>query len=641
MHNALARFALMCALLAPSLPGFAAVNDEVRTTWRLIDYLAVDYAGAVDHGEVRSAFEYAEMQEFAGTIRTRIATLPAQAGSATLIARADALQRLVEERAPAATVRDTAYALGTALLTIYPLPLGPDAVPDLAEGAALYQQRCAGCHGAGGRGDGPTAVGMKPPPIDFTDAPRARQRSVFALYQIIHQGLDGTAMASYAELPEADQWSLALYVSTLAFPAAEAEAGRRRWVSDAALRAALPDLDTLAQTSPAMLSQQLGTEAADAAMAYLRRNPGAVAAADAGRLDLARHQLEASVAAYRAGDRAKARQLALSAYFDGFEPLEPLLATHGALLGRVEAAMNRYRVTIARDAPDRDVAAAAANIERLFGEVEAVIGAARGDFMSVLLGAMTILLREGLEAMLVVVAMLAFLRKAGRKDLIPYLHAGWIAALGAGVLTWLAATRLVLISGASRELTEGIGSALAAVVLLTVGLWMHHKSLAGRWQEYIREKLSAALTRRSAWALALLAFVVVYREVFETVLFYAALWSEGGGRPVLGGLLIGCALLAVLAGLMLKAARRLPIGRFFSWSSGLIAVLAVVLAGKGIAGLQEAGVLSVTPLDAPRIVWLGLFPNAEGLLTQGLVVVVVIAGFAYNHLSARMAPGSN
>jgi high-affinity iron transporter len=141
--------------------------------------------------------------------------------------------------------------------------------------------------------------------------------------------------------------------------------------------------------------------------------------------------------------------------------------------------------------------------------------------------------------------------------------------------------------------------------------------------------------------LALLAFVVVYREVFETVLFYAALWSEGGGRPVLGGLLIGCALLAVLAGLMLKAARRLPIGRFFSWSSGLIAVLAVVLAGKGIAGLQEAGVLSVTPLDAPRIVWLGLFPNAEGLLTQGLVVVVVIAGFAYNHLSARMAPGSN
>src|SRR3546814_2215283 len=95
-----------------------------------------------------------------------------------------------------------------------------------------------------------------------------------------------------------------------------------------------------------------------------------------------------------------------------------------------------------------------------------------------------------------------------------------------GVATWAAATYLIGISGASRELTEGFGSIFAAAVLLPVGIWMHGKSRADQWQRYIRDKLDKALSARSAWFLFLLAFVVVYREVFETILFYAALWTQ-------------------------------------------------------------------------------------------------------------------
>ena len=142
---------------------------------------------------------------------------------------------------------------------------------------------------------------------------------------------------------------------------------------------------------------------------------------------------------------------------------------------------------------------------------------------------MTILLREGLEALLVVVAMMAFLKKAERTDVLPYVHAGWIVALAAGGLTWAVATYLVDLSGASREMTEGFSAIFAAVVLLGVGMWMHQKSLAGRWQAYVKQKLSSALNKRSAIMLFVLSFVTVYREVFETVLFYAALWSEGNG----------------------------------------------------------------------------------------------------------------
>jgi high-affinity iron transporter len=96
------------------------------------------------------------------------------------------------------------------------------------------------------------------------------------------------------------------------------------------------------------------------------------------------------------------------------------------------------------------------------------------------------LLREGLEALLIVVAMIAFLRKADRADVLPYVHGGWISALLAGVATWIAATFVIGISGASRELTEGFGSLLAAVILLSVGIWMHGKSQADEWQSYIK-----------------------------------------------------------------------------------------------------------------------------------------------------------
>lgn len=95
------------------------------------------------------------------------------------------------------------------------MPLAPKKVPDLARGAASYGQNCTGCHGEVGDGRGPDAAKLDPPPVAFTDAERGRQRSVFALYQVITQGLDGTAMASFEGLPPDDRWALAFYAGVL------------------------------------------------------------------------------------------------------------------------------------------------------------------------------------------------------------------------------------------------------------------------------------------------------------------------------------------------------------------------------------------------------------------------------------------
>src|SRR5690606_38621740 len=120
------------------------------------------------------------------------------------------------------------------------------------------------------------------------------------------------------------------------------------------------------------------------------------------------------------------------------------------------------------------------------------------------------------------------------------------------------------------------------------------------------------LSGRSAWVLFGLAFIAVYREVFETVLFYAAIWAQGNGTAMLAGAIAASIALILIVGAMLRFARRLPIGKFFSYSSWLMAVLAVVLAGKGVAALQEAGVIGITPLlSVPRLSLIGIYPTVQ------------------------------
>lgn len=165
---------------------------------------------------------------------------------------------------------------------------------------------------------------------------------------------------------------------------------------------------------------------------------------------------------------------------------------------------------------------------------------------------------------------------------------------------------------------------------------MHGKAQAGAWQAYIRDKLSAALSKRSAWFLFLLAFIVVYREVFETILFYAALWSQGTQGALLGGAALAVVCLALIGWGLLMFSKRLPISQFFAYSALLIAALAVVLAGKGMAGLQEAGVVDIRPLAAlPRVEILGLFPTWEGLAAQLLALTAVVIGFCWADRKSR------
>jgi high-affinity iron transporter len=253
-----------------------------------------------------------------------------------------------------------------------------------------------------------------------------------------------------------------------------------------------------------------------------------------------------------------------------------------------------------------------------------------------------IILREGFEVVLIVGALLTYVRRSGQPSLVRPLWLGTGLGVAASVATaFLLATVFRLNPGASDAL-EGVAMLLAAGVLFWVSYWLISKAEAERWQRYIRGKVSHAVAAGSAGALAAAAFLAVYREGFETVLFYRALVGAAPAGDVMvgGGFLLGLGLLALVWVAMSRLGVRVPMRPFFLLTGAFLYLMAIVFAGRGVFELQDAGLIRLTPVPgAPRVPVLGLFPTAETLLAQGvLVAALVVAGFVSLRRSRASVP---
>ena len=430
-------------------------------------------------------------------------------------------------------------------------------------------------------------------------------------------------MRPFDELSDEQRWALAFLEGRWAFSAEEVQRGRALWQAGNHLL----DLEQLVNLTPDEARARWGDDGL-ALMAYLRHHPEVFADDTATTLEHARRLLAESLQHYRAGDRDAAYRAAVSAYLEGFELVEPgLRATQPQRVIRIESLMLLYRQKIKDGAPLSELEAMVSEIDTLLGAAQTQGEQFRLSPATGFASSLVIILREGLEAILVLVAIGSVLVKSGRRDALRYLHAGWIAALVAGGLTWLLAGTLIDLSGIGRELTEGLTALLAAAVLLYVGFWLHGKTHARRWKEYIRERIHGALQGRTLWLLSGLAFLAVYREVFETVLFYQALLLQAGApaqRMIWLGLVAGAVLLLLVAYLWLRLGRRLPIRRFFIINAWILLALAVSFVGHGLAAMQEAGWLSVHPLPLPRWDFIGLYPTMETTLAQLTLVALII-----------------
>lgn len=620
------RSCLIALVLAlPWLPASAATDPNALL--QLVDYVGVDYGGAVSDGRIASASEYAEMREFAQRIGQAAADLPA-AGAKTQIGQlAAALADQVGAKAAPAAVADTTQELRNLVMRAYPVVLTPRVPPDLTKAAADFKQHCAACHGSTGRGDGPAAAKLKPPPTDFHDAARERQRSLYGLYNTITLGVDGTAMASFSALSDSQRWGLAFYVGSFYADEHTLAAGRLAYE-----HGEHPSLRDAVTRAPAELADDQAATAA-----WLRRHPEALFT-NADPIQTTITGVARSAEAYAAGDAARAQALAVSAYLDGFELAEATLGNvDGHLVGEVEDAMTRYRSSLRAGASVDEVRREAADIATLLDRAQRALDEQSLSPSLAFLSALFILLREGLEAILVLAAVTAFLVRTGRREALTYLHYGWVGALGLGAATWAAATWLIDISGAMREVTEGVTALVAAGILFYVGFWMHNKMNAQRWNRFLKEKVQGALDGRSLWGVTFIAFIAVYREVFETVLFYEALWAQVDARAhasVFGGVVAAAFGLAALTWGIFRFGLRLPLKQFFAVSAGVMFVLAFVFAGKGVAALQEAGKVPITTVPFVHIDLLGIYPNAESLAVQ-LALVLVGAALLWRERRTR------
>ena len=615
---------LLSILLLLALSGIAYAAESTRTVLHLLDYIAVDYTGAVEDGKIKSVDEYKEMREFAGQAQELIKGLPANPAQPALLAEATALAQGIDAKAAASVISTKASALRWAVIRAYNVQVTPKSAPDLKRGAGLYAAQCAVCHGVGGRGDGPAAKGLDPKPSDFHDLNRMAQRSAYGLYNTVTLGVDGTAMASFAQLSEEDRWALAFFVANFSADDAVRTKGAALWRAGKG-RDPFPDLANVVTLSMNEVKERFGDDGV-ALQAFLRDSPQALTAAKPAPIEFAVAALANSLDAYRQGVRVEAAQLAIQAYLEGFELIEASLQNVDAeLMTRIEREMMAYRSAIQSGAPVTQVEREASVVIASLDEARAKLAGARISQTTTFVSALVILLREGAEAILVVAAILAFTARTGRKDARRWVHVGWIAALALGLVTWVVSNYLVEISGASREITEGVTALFAAAMLLYVGYWLHSKSHSHAWQKFIGNKVTGTLSAGTVWTLGLVSFLAVYREAFETVLFYQALATQAGPQghaALLGGLAVGAALLVAVAWAILRASVKLPIGLFFSTSGLVLVVLAVIFTGQGIAALQEAGKIGSDAVSFIRLPLLGIYPTLQTLTAQAGAIVI-------------------
>ena len=336
------------------------------------------------------------------------------------------------------------------------------------------------------------------------------------------------------------------------------------------------------------------------------------------------------------GDGKGGAELVNKAYYGYYEKLGFEKTVMAVISGdRVSEVENQFKV-VRKDmiAGDSNATTQAEHLKDMVTQDAATLDASGGKvnpvraFFTGSFGqAFLILLREGLEAILVVAAVIAYLIKAGLKDRVRLVYLGLVLGLAAsGVVAVLFA---VLFNSASshQEILEGIVALTAMVMLLFTSNWMLSKSSVSSWNVYIKGRAEASVSNGGVWALASLSFLAVFREGAETVLFYEALLTmdRSGGTSIWQGFAAGTVVLVMVFLFIRYTSVKIPLRPFFAITSMLMAILVVIFAGGGLHALIEGDVVSGTYVTGwPTYDFLGVYPYRETLVFQVLMAAIVI-----------------
>ena len=660
------RHIVVAAALTVSFAG--TTQGQERPAKRVADIVEValaEYEKGIDSsGRLISDLEFEEAVSFLTRARDAARRLSGTGADSARLAL-DSISAGVSRKAPPRTLDRWRDMFLAALGADAALDL-PTRPVDLPGGARLYAQHCAICHGTTGMGDGPGGRGLNPPPPALGSAEVTRDVTPALMYRIVSVGIAGTPMMGWSEQLTADErWSIVSWINSLRAPnAGGMAAGEGVWVQRCASchgvgGASNGPMSAHLSKSPRELSsfawqaersdvqiatairegvpgtampaaRDLSSAEMDGLVAWVRTlsladAPGARVSASHpdSTIRSVMRLLQSSVQSAQAGRQDEADDHAFDAYI-AFEPLEtPARARSPGSVAALERHFADFRGAIS----SRDFRSAERSmnaIEQGLPGVKELAGppaSGWGAFFQSLL----IILREGFEAILVIGAVVAFLVKTGHRERLRSIWTGVLLALGASALTAFVLATVLRALPATREVIEGATMLVAVAVLFSVSYWLISRVEAAKWQKFIREKVDAALQHGGGTALSLVAFLAVYREGAETALFYQALLNEGTGilLPILAGVVVGGAILAVVFTLFWKYGIRIPLRPFFAVTSVLLYYMAFVFMGKGVRELQEGGVVGITVLPGwPHVDAMGIFPSVETLLAQLLLLVL-------------------
>lgn len=344
--------------------------------------------------------------------------------------------------------------------------------------------------------------------------------------------------------------------------------------------------------------------------------------------------LDESYDLYVSGEAKAAKEKVDVAYYSYYEKLgfEKTVMAHisGNRAATVEYQFSFAKKAINAGSTNEEVKASLDELTRLLREDADQLDGKKESALGVFLASLLIITREGFEAIIIVGAIIAYLVKSGNKEKTGAVYWGSVIALGASVIMAFILNSLSGASGANQEITEGLTMLLAVVVLFYVSNWMVSKSESAAWTSYIEGKVQSSITRGSVFSLAFAAFLAVFREGAETILFYQALLA--GTKTYLNmvwlGLGVGCVALVIIYLLIRFMSIKLPLKPFFLGTSILLFVMSISFVGSGVKELQEGNLVGVTPVSGITSVdILGIYPTLETLIPQAVLLALTIVTF--------------
>jgi len=357
-------------------------------------------------------------------------------------------------------------------------------------------------------------------------------------------------------------------------------------------------------------------------------------------IDTIRIKLDEVISVYNQNDSSEALATARSAYLDSYENIEiPLRPIDPDFTLEMEIKFAELRNLLSANAPPDQVVSKIAELKSGLDESERFVSGIGVVAPAIAFSSsFSIIFREGLEAALILGAILTYLEASRNEKFKKHVYAGIVLAIGLTAVTWLIAEFIIEISGAQRELIEAIAGISAVAVLFWVSFWVLNKIETKKWIEFVKAKVWQATTTGSFMVFVLLAFFTVYREGFETVLFYQALFSFAKYMElfVLAGFISGMAIIIAVVFIIRKLGRKLPLRVLFGLTMGVGAFMSITFLGNALREFQELGWISTTHLfgiiprfDINIATMTGIHPTLETVVGQVILLAIYVVGSLY------------